>query len=74
MSFAGYLFIRSLLSTFLAFLLFVLQYIVGYTNKMRLNVCFNEMTPFGPFAAFIKGCSTHDKDGRDEGEPTRRVG
>ena len=23
---------------------------------MRLNVCFNEMALFGPFAAFIKGC------------------
>ena len=24
---------------------------------MRLNVCVNEMTPFGPFAAFIKAVS-----------------
>ena len=25
---------------------------------MRLNVCVNEMAPFGPFAAFIEGCIT----------------
>ena len=24
---------------------------------MRLNVCFNEMTPFGPLSTFIKGCT-----------------
>ena len=24
---------------------------------MRLNVCFNEMALFGPFAALIKGCA-----------------
>ena len=25
---------------------------------MRLNVCVNEMAPFGPFAAIVKGCIT----------------
>ena len=43
-------------------------------NKMRLNVCFNEMAPFGPFAAFIKGCSTYERDDRNGGQPTRRDG
>ena len=28
---------------------------------MRLNVCFNEMALFGPFAALIKGCSSYDR-------------
>ena len=28
-------------------------------TKMRLNVCFNEMALFGPFAALIKGCSSY---------------
>ena len=53
------------------FLLFVLQNIAGYKNatpKMRLNVCFNEMALYGPFAALIKGCSIY---GRNGGQPTR---
>ena len=32
------------------------------------------MAPFGPFTAFIKGCSTYDRDGRNGGRPTRRDG
>ena len=36
---------------------------------MRLNACFNEMVPFGPFAAFAKSCSTYDRDGRKEVSP-----
>ena len=38
---------------------------------MRLNVCFNEMALFGPFAALIKGCSSF---GRNGGQPTRGDG
>ena len=30
---------------------------------MRLNVCFNEMAPFGPFAALIKDCSSYGRMG-----------
>ena len=30
---------------------------------MRLNVCFNEMTLFGPFAALLKGCSSYGRNG-----------
>ena len=36
--------------------------------KCGLNICFNEMALFGPFAAFIKDCSSH---GRNGGQPTR---
>ena len=36
---------------------------------MRLNVCFNEMAPFGPFASFIKGCNTYDRDGKNGVSP-----
>ena len=28
---------------------------------MRLNVCFNEMTLFGPFAALINGCNSYGR-------------
>ena len=35
---------------------------------MRLNVCFNEMAPFGSFATLIKGCCSY---GRNGGQPTR---
>ena len=38
---------------------------------MRLNVRFNEMALFGPFAALIKGCSSY---GRNGSQPTRRDG
>ena len=37
-------------------------------TKMRLNVCFNEMTLFGLFAALIKDCSSY---GRNGGRSTR---
>ena len=40
-------------------------------TKMRLNVCFNEMALFGPFAALIRGCSSY---GRNGGQPTRGDG
>ena len=40
-------------------------------TKMRLNVCFNEMALFGPFAALIEGCSSY---GRNGGQPTRGDG
>ena len=39
--------------------------------KMRFNVCFNEMAPFGPLSAFLKGCSSY---GRNGGQPTRGDG
>ena len=39
--------------------------------KMRLNICFNEMALFGPFAALIKGCSSY---GRNGGQTTRGDG
>ena len=29
-------------------------------TKMRLNVCFNEMALFGPFAALIEGCRSYE--------------
>ena len=38
---------------------------------MPFNVCFNKVPPFRLFAAFIKGCSTYDRDGRNGGQPTR---
>ena len=37
-------------------------------TKMRLDVCFNEMALYGPFAALIKGCSSYS---RNESQPTR---
>ena len=40
-------------------------------TKMRLNVFFNEMGPFGLFAALIKGCSSY---GRNGGQSTRGDG
>ena len=40
-------------------------------TKMRLNVCFNEMALFGPFAALVKGCSSY---GRNGGYPSREDG
>ena len=40
-------------------------------TKMRLNVCFNEMALFVPFAALTKGCSSY---GRNGGQPTRGDG
>ena len=40
-------------------------------TKMRLNVYFNEMALFGPFAALIKGCRSH---GRNGGQSTRGDG
>ena len=40
-------------------------------TKMRLNVCFNEMALFGPFAALIKGCRSY---GRNGGRSTRGDG
>ena len=51
------------------FLLFVLQNIAGYKNG--LNVCFNEMALFRPFAALIKGCSSYSRNG---GQLTRGEG
>ena len=36
---------------------------------MRLNVCFDEIAPFEPFAAFVKGWSTSDRDGRNGDHP-----
>ena len=38
---------------------------------MRLNVCFNEIALYGPFAALIKGCGSY---GRNGGQPTRGDG
>ena len=35
---------------------------------MRLNVCFNEVALFGPFAALIKSCSSF---GRNEVSPQK---
>ena len=43
-------------------------------NIMRYNVCVNEMAPFGPFAAFIKGCITFYGSGRKGGQPVRQNG
>ena len=40
-------------------------------TKMRLNICFDEMALFGPFAALFQGCSSY---GRDGGQPTRGDG
>ena len=37
---------------------------------MRLNACFNEMVPFRPFAALLKGCSSY---GRNGGQPKEEV-
>ena len=37
---------------------------------MQLNICFDEMASFGPFADFIKGCSTCDRGGRNGRQPT----
>ena len=39
---------------------------------MRSNVCVNEMAPFGPFAAFVKGKTFFDSHGEKGGLPTRR--
>ena len=41
-------------------------------NKMRSNVCVNEMALFGPFAAFVKGKTFFDSHGEKGGLPTRR--
>ena len=41
---------------------------------MRLDVCVNEMTPFGPFAAVVKSEMTFDSDSTEAGLPTRRDG
>ena len=41
-------------------------------NIIQLNVCFDEKASFGPFAAFIKGCSTCDRGGRNGRQPTRK--
>ena len=41
-------------------------------NKMRSNVCVNEMALFGPFAAFGKGKTFFDSHGKKGGLPTRR--
>ena len=38
----------------------VTKMISEYT--MRLNICFNEMALFGPFAALIKGCSSYGRN------------
>ena len=38
---------------------------------MRLNICVNKKAPFGPFAAFIKGCITFHSGGRNRGQPTQ---
>ena len=42
---------------------------------MLLNVCFNEMSPFRPLSAFIKGCSSYDRNGDQhttgDGQPAR---
>ena len=32
-------------------------------NKMRLNVCINEMAPFRLFASIVKGKTPFDSDG-----------
>ena len=42
------------------------------SNKMRSNVCVNEIALFGPFAAFVKGKTFFDSHGENEGLPTRR--
>ena len=44
------------------FLLFVPQNIDRY-NKMRSNVCVNEMVPLGPYAAVVKGKIFFDNNG-----------
>ena len=36
---------------------------------MRLNVCVNDMEPFGPFAAIIQGKTHFDSDGSKGGCP-----
>ena len=36
---------------------------------MWFNVCVNDMVPFGPFAAFIKGCITFYSSDRNEVNP-----
>ena len=61
-------------------LFFLYSKILSVTKRkeMRLNVCFNEMALFGPFAALIealiKGCSTYDRGSRNGGQSTRRDG
>ena len=40
---------------------------------MRLNVCFNEMAPFGPFAVFIKGRSTYGRMAKIEVNPQEEM-
>ena len=40
---------------------------------MRLNVCFNEMVPFGPFPSSItKGKTPFDSDGSKGGLPMKQ--
>ena len=39
---------------------------------MRLNVCVNRTSPFGPFASLIKGETLFDSDSSSRGLPTRR--
>ena len=41
-------------------------------NKMRLDVCVNEMALFGPHAVVVKGETFFDSDGLKCGLPTRR--
>ena len=53
------------------FFCFLYSKILPVTKK-RLNVCYNEMALFGPFAALIKGCSGYY--GTNESQPTREDG
>ena len=43
---------------------FLYSKIVSVTKiKIKwLNLCFNDMAPFGPFAVFIRGCRTYDRN------------
>ena len=55
------------------FSLFVPQNIDGHKHEMKcVNVCVNEMAPFGPYAAVVKGKTTFDSDGSKGVLSTRR--
>ena len=57
------------------FFLYSKMLLVTKRKEMRLNVCFKKMATLGPFAAFIKGYSTYDRnDGRNGSQSTRRDG
>ena len=45
--------------------------VVTKINKIRFDVCVNEMAPFGAFSALIKGCISFSSSGRNGNQPTR---